>query len=74
MSEDIEKIIRIIKEHKQSSNKDLVYAMEFIKQDFEKTKDSLIKLTHHLDKLENSYNLILKEYQIRNNKNGKKEL
>ena len=65
------KVSSIIKEHKNSSNKDLVFAMNFIKEDFETTKDSLIKLTHHLDKLEISYNLLLKEYQERNNQNVK---
>lgn len=66
--EDSEKVSKIIKEHKNSSNKDLVYALEFIKEDFESTKDSLIKLTYHLDKLEISYNFLLKEFQQRNNK------
>jgi len=69
--EDSDKVVKIIKESKQSSNKDLIFAMNFIKEDFDKTKDSLIKLTHHLDKLENSYNLLLKEYQNRNNLNAK---
>jgi hypothetical protein len=66
---DIDKVIKIIKEHKESPNKDLIFAMDFIKEDFELTKDSLIKLTHHLDKLELNYNLLLKEYQNRNNIN-----
>lgn len=68
--EELEKIVKTIKEHKQSSNKDLVNAMDFIREDFETTKNNLIKLTHHLDKLENSYNLLLKEYETRNKQNG----
>lgn len=68
--EESQKVIQIIKEHSNSSNKDLKFAMDFIKEDFELTKNSLIKLTHHLDKLENSYNLLLQEYQKRNNING----
>ena len=64
--EESEKVINIIKEHKNSSNKDLIFAMDFINEDFEKTKESLIKLTYHLDKLEDSYNVLLKEYQGRN--------
>ena len=32
--------------------------------------EHLIKLTHHLDKLELTYNTILKEYNSRTNKNG----
>ena len=35
---------------------------------FTLTKESLIKLTHHLDKLELTYNTILKEYNSRTNK------
>jgi len=66
--QDSIKVSQIIKEHKSSSNKDLVFALEFIKEDFELTKDSLIKLTHHLDKLEISYNLLLDEMNKRTNK------
>jgi len=41
-------------------------AMEFIKKDFDITKENLIKMTSHLDKLELTYNTLLKEYQARN--------
>lgn len=60
------KIVEIIKEHKSSSNGDLKLAMDFIQKDFELTKETIIKLTNHLDKLEISYNTLLKEYQSRN--------
>jgi hypothetical protein len=60
----------IIKDYKNSSNKDLSFVMDFIQEDFLLTKESLIKLTHHLDKLELTYNTILKEYNSRTNKNG----
>jgi hypothetical protein len=40
--------------------------MDFIQKDFELTKETVIKLTNHLDKLENTYNTLLKEYQSRN--------
>jgi hypothetical protein len=59
-------ILLIIKDHKEKSNKDLKIAMDFIQEDFNVTKESLIKLTNHLDKLENTYNLLLKEYNDRN--------
>ena len=39
--------------------------MEFINEDFKVTKESLIKLTHHLDALENTYNLLHKEFTER---------
>ena len=58
-------ILQIIKEHKDRSNKDLKLAMDFIQEDFNMTKESLIKLTHHLDKLENTYNILHKEYTSR---------
>ena len=58
-------ILQIIKEHKDRSNRDLKLAMDFIQEDFNMTKESLIKLTHHLDKLENTYNIIHKEYTSR---------
>jgi hypothetical protein len=60
------KIVEIVKDYKSKSNKDLTLAMDFIQKDFELTKETLIKLTNHLDKLENTYNILLKEYQSRN--------
>lgn len=68
--EQAEKVLRIVKDYKSSNNKDLVFALDFIKDDFEDTKTNLIKLTNHLDKLENTYNLILKEYEERTRTNG----
>lgn len=59
-------ILQIIKDYKEKSNKDLQLAMDFIQEDFNFTKENLIKLTHHLDKLENTYNLLYKEYTDRN--------
>lgn len=59
------KIVEIIKEHKTKPNKDLILALEFIKKDYELTKENIIKLSEHLDKLELSYNTILKEYESR---------
>lgn len=62
---DSEKVTRIIKEYKSSSNKDLTFAMDFIQEDFKFTKERLMDLTNHLDKLEIVYNKILSEYQER---------
>ena len=61
-------ISEIFREHKTRSNKDLVVALEFVKKDFELTKESVLKMTEHLDKLEVAYNTILKEYKSRNGK------
>jgi hypothetical protein len=41
--------------------------MDFIQEDFKLTKETIIKLTEHLDKVEVTYNTILKEYQKRTN-------
>ena len=58
-------VLLIIKEHKERSNRDLQIAMEFINEDHKLTKESIIKLTHHLDALENTYNVLHKEYTER---------
>jgi len=61
-----EKIKNTIINYKSLPNKDLVKAMDFINEDFEKTKELLLKLTNHLTALEDTYNNILTEYQKRN--------
>lgn len=58
-------VLTIIRDHKTKSNRELQIAMEFINEDFKVTKESLIKLTHHLDSLENTYNILHKEYTQR---------
>lgn len=63
--EDAEKVLKIVKDYKSHSNKDLTFAMDFIQEDFNLTKETLLRLTTHLDKLETTYNLILKEYENR---------
>lgn len=63
--EEAEKVLKIVKDYKSQSNKDLVFAMDFIQEDFNLTKETLLKLTHHLDKLELTYDTILKEYNSR---------
>lgn len=68
--ENSQKVIKIISEYKNSSNKELEFVMDFIQEDFNKTKENIIKLTEHLDKIEVTYNLILKEYQKRTKVNG----
>jgi len=53
-----------------SSNKDLTLAMDCIQEDFEYTKKIILKASEQLDKLELTYNTILKEYQKRMKPNG----
>lgn len=63
-----QKVTEILKDYKNRPNKDLVFAMDFIQDDFKLTKETLVNLTHHLDKLETAYNQILTEYQNRTKK------
>jgi len=62
-----ERLQRIILDYKDLPNKDLEFALENLSSDFNQTKELLIKLTHHLDSLENNYNNILEEYKKRSN-------
>ena len=62
-----EEVLEILKDYKNKSNRDLVNVMDFLKSDFEKTKDLLVKLTYHLDSTESSYNKILEEINKRTN-------
>lgn len=59
------KLKDILIEPKSFSNKDLEYGLKTLSEDFEKTKELLIKLTKHLDGLELNYNKVLKEYNSR---------
>lgn len=67
MKEESKKALEILQDYQNKSNKDLIFVLDYIKKDFDLTKESIIKLTHHLDKLENSYTKVLKEYNKRNN-------
>jgi hypothetical protein len=60
-----EKILSIIKDYKNSSNNELKIVMDVLQEDFEITKKAILEMTFHLDKLEKTYDLILKEYQTR---------
>jgi len=61
------KVLEILSDYRNKSNKDLVNTLDFLKNDFEKTKDLLLKLTYHLESTENSYNKILEEINKRTN-------
>jgi hypothetical protein len=67
--EKSEKVLSIIKDYKNSSNKDLVLAMDHLQEDFEFTKNMVLKGTEQIDKIEMTYNMVLKEYQKRMNPN-----
>ena len=51
--EDIaKKTIEVINTPSNSSNSDLQMAMDVVQKDFETVKNDIIKLTYHLDSLE----------------------
>lgn len=60
-----EKLLEILKDYKNSSNKELIGALDFLFEDFNKTKDLIIKLTTHLDSTEITYNKLLEEINKR---------
>lgn len=60
-----EKILEILKDYKNKPNKELISALDFLYDDFNKTKDLIIKLTVHLDSTELSYNKLLEEINNR---------
>jgi hypothetical protein len=62
-----EKILEILKNYKTVPNKELLEILKFLDEDFYKTKDLILKLTHHLDTTEISYNKILEEFNRRTN-------
>jgi transcriptional regulator of heat shock response len=63
--EDRNKINEILKNIGESTNKELKICLDFLNEDFEQTKLSIIKLTKHLDNTEILYNKVLKEYEKR---------
>jgi exonuclease VII small subunit len=63
--EERDKVNEILKNITDSTNKELIFCLEFFNNDFEQTKQSIIKLTSHLDKTELLYNKVLKEYEKR---------
>ena len=60
-------VIKILSDYKNCSNKELSDVMEFLQEDFDKTKDLIVKLTKHLDTTENSYNKVFQEFKKRVN-------
>jgi hypothetical protein len=63
---ETEKIKEIIQDYKNKPNKDLTLVMDYINEEFNKTKKNIIDSTYYLDSLEKTYNQLLKEYQKRN--------
>ena len=63
---DKEKIIEIVSEVENKSNKDLTQVVNFLHEEFYKTKNLIIDLTRHLDTVEEMYNKANNELENRN--------
>jgi hypothetical protein len=63
--EEFENIIELQKELKDQPNSKLIEVMEKLTTEFDLTKESIINSTIYLDKVEELYNNILKEYESR---------
>jgi predicted RND superfamily exporter protein len=63
----VEELTTIVKEVNDRPNSDLIKAMDFLREDFDQTKETIVQLTHHLDSIETMYDLIHKEFKNRNN-------
>ena len=60
-----EEILEVLKNYKNKNNKDLINAMDYLTEDFDKTKDLLLKLSKHLDITEETYYKLLEEFNRR---------
>jgi ribosomal protein S17E len=65
--EEFDNILSEQKNIKNIPNSKLIEYMDIVTEDFETTKSNLINMSYYLDKLEELYNSMLKEYQSRNN-------
>lgn len=63
--EEFENILKLQSELKDQPNSKLIEVMDKLTTEFDLTKDTIIKSTLYLDKVEELYNNILNEYQSR---------
>ena len=63
--EEFESILKLQSDLKDQPNSKLIEVMDKLTTEFDLTKDTIIKSTLYLDKVEELYNNMLKEYQSR---------
>jgi hypothetical protein len=63
-----EKLVEIVENLENKSNKDLYVVSQQLETEFNKTKDLIISLTRHLDTIEKMYNDVNDEIKKRINK------
>lgn len=64
--EEFKVFIEVAKDAKNVPNQRLEQVMDQLADEFESTKQNILGLSVYLDKVEELYNTILKEYQNRN--------
>jgi hypothetical protein len=60
-----DKINNIVNNLNDSSNIEIIYALDYLNVDFEQTKDAIVRMTKHLDTVEVVYDKLLKELENR---------
>ena len=63
--EEFENILKLQSDLKDQPNSKLIEVMDKLTTEFDLTKESIINSTLYLDKVEELYNNMLKEYQSR---------
>ncbi len=58
---DKNKVIEIVEDVTNKSNKDLFEVRDELIVEFEKTKDLIVDLTRHMDNIEEMYNIVNNE-------------
>jgi len=64
--EELKVIVEVAKDCKKAPNNRLEQTMDKLAEEFETTKQNILGLSLYLDKVEELYNTILKEYEDRN--------
>jgi len=64
--QELKVLIEVAKDSKNVPNNRLEQTMDKLAEEFESTKQSILGLSVYLDKIEELYNTILKEYEDRN--------
>lgn len=60
-----EKIVEVIEDMENKSNKDLFDVADFLYNEFNNTKELIISLTRHMDTVEEMYNKVNTEIEKR---------
>jgi hypothetical protein len=64
--EEFKILVEVAKDSKNVPNSKLEQSMDQLANEFEVTKNNILGLSFYLDKIEELYNTLLKEYQQRN--------